>query len=92
MTIPKLLCTLITAKRAAWLGIFERSLALAAPLKKERELADIFIKLSQLLRMQRIRTLLRSSKSPVEILEVLAKVLDWREEPADVDENRVSTY
>ncbi len=64
----------------------------AAPLKKERELADILIKLSQLLQMQRIRALLRSSKSPDEMLEVLAKVLDWREEPADVDENGVSTY
>jgi PTS system fructose-specific IIC component len=59
---------------------------LVAPLEKRNELANMFLKLNELLQEQPMRELLRSSKRPDEILEAVIKHLDWKEEPADADE------
>jgi mannitol/fructose-specific phosphotransferase system IIA component (Ntr-type) len=64
----------------------------AAPSEQKDELADIFLKLDQMLQKQSTRELLRSSKRPDEILEAVIKHLDWKEETADADQAMVNTH
>ncbi len=51
----------------------------AVPIGKEHELVDIFEKLDHLLQQQPVRELLRSPKSPEEILQVLIRHLEMKE-------------
>lgn len=57
----------------------------AVPKEKEEELVEIFERLDHLLQQKPIRELLRSSKTPVEILQTLILRLDWKESPTDAN-------
>ncbi len=65
---------------------------IAAPTEKKDEMADIFIKLDQMLQKQSMIELLRSSKRPDEILEAVIKHLDWEEDIEDADLDLVNTH
>ncbi len=52
---------------------------IAAPIGKEHDLVDIFERLDHLLQQPPIRELLRSPKSPEDILQVLIRHLDLKE-------------
>ncbi|MCL5268535.1 MAG: PTS sugar transporter subunit IIA [Bacteroidetes bacterium] len=65
---------------------------IAAPIGHERELVDIFERLDHLLQQPPIRELLRSPKSPEEILQVLIRHLDLKEEPISGSEVPLNQY